>query len=543
MGGWAEKTLREMSLKEKVGQLICCMGGKRRISKLERMAREGKVGSIYTPPLNTPEEVAELTNRFQKISSVPVLFMDFFVKEGTTPIPSQMAMGATRSKKLVYRISQIQAEEARAMGIHSISQPVLDVNTNPDNPIINIRSFGENPDLVSELGRARIKGFQDHGVISCVKHFPGHGDTSLDSHLHMPVVSHAKDRLEKVEFKPFREAIKNGVKAVMTSHIHFPSIEPESLPATLSRRVITGLLREEMGFKGLIFTDGMAMKAVTENFSLEEAAVLSIKAGCDVILARGDYEEETFSALYKAVEKGEIPLNQVEDSARRVLEAKEWLGLHKEKFVDVKKVKEIVGREENLKVSQEISEKAVTLLVKRNIPLHIQPSQRILLIGFEEIVGEEVGAKVGIETGTKGLTERLEEEIKKRHPNLSTISLPLSPEEKERGKAIGLASLAEVVIFSSFIRIRAYREDYFMPYEQVELIKSIRSFPKPLIFLLFGSPYEVRKLPELEGCILTYDLTLPSISACVEVLFGERKARGRLPITISSHYPFGYGLD
>ncbi len=540
---WAEKTLKGMSLKEKVGQLICCMGRKRRMPKLEKMAKEGKVGCIYTPPLDTPEELAELTNKFQEISRIPLIFMDFFVKEGTTPIPSQMAMGATGSRELVYRLSQIQAREARAMGVHSISSPVLDVNTNPDNPIINIRSFGEDPNLVAELGLARIKGFQDSKVISCVKHFPGHGDTSSDSHLEMPVVPHNRERLEKVEFKPFRKAIKSGVKAVMTSHIHFPSMEPEPLPATLSRRIITGLLREEMGFNGVIFTDGMAMKAVSVKFSLEEAAILSIKAGCDVILARGGYEEETFYALYKAVERGEIPLNQVEDSVRRILEAKKWAGLDKERFVDVSKVKGIVGVEEKLKVSKEIAEKAVTILVDKEVPLEIKPSQKILLIGFEEIVEEERGAKAGIETGAKGLTGKLEEEIRKRHPNLLTISLSPSSDEKERKKAMELVSQADMVIFSSFIRVKAYREEASMPYEQVELMKVFRSFSKPLILLLFGSPYEVRKLPEAEGIILTYDLTsYYSISTCVEVLFGERRAKGKLPVTISSNYPFGYGL-
>ncbi|MDW8029810.1 MAG: glycoside hydrolase family 3 N-terminal domain-containing protein, partial [Armatimonadota bacterium] len=357
MGEWAERTLEQLTLQELVGQLVLSGVGDRR-DEILKLAEESKIGSLifYGKDMPDPQSAAQLANEFQRRSKIPLLIAaDFeagtgFILRSGTKLPSNMAIGATDSVELAQKCGEVTAKEARAVGVHCVFAPVVDVNINPDNPIINIRSFGSDPEKVSRLAIAWISGCQSNGCMATAKHFPGHGDTSEDSHRVMPVVPHDMERMWKVELKPFQAAINAGVTSIMTAHIHFPAIDPTlGLPATLSRKILTELLRQQMGFKGLVFTDAMAMHAIKLNFKMEEAVVMAVNAGADVILA--DDALTTYEALWLAVQEGKLSIERVREAAKRVLEAKEWCRLHQQKFVDETKVSEIVGCREHQEVA------------------------------------------------------------------------------------------------------------------------------------------------------------------------------------------------
>ena len=279
--------------------------------------------------------IAALLNRLQRASALPLLFTaDFeggagYIVDGATRLPRAMASGATRDPGLAERAGRLGAGEGRAMGVHVDFYPVVDVNVNPANPVIGIRSFGEDPEFVARMATAYMRGIQAGGMLATAKHFPGHGDTATDTHLDLAVVEHPRSRLDAVELVPFRAAIAAGVDAVMSSHIRLPALDPtEGLPATLSRKVLTGLLRQELGFAGLVFTDSMSMHAISRRFTPERAAAMAVQAGADIVLDPPD-PEAALRGIREAVERGEIPREQIDRSAERILSAKARLGLHR----------------------------------------------------------------------------------------------------------------------------------------------------------------------------------------------------------------------
>ena len=284
-----------------------------------------------------------------------------------TSFPGNMGLGAAGDPALTRKVGEVTARELRACGINMNFAPVVDVNSNPSNPVIGVRSFGESADSVAELGVAMVEGLQNEGVCATIKHFPGHGDTSLDSHIALPTVPHDKARLKTVELKPFQAAIDAGVDVVMTAHVTFPAFEPKpGLPATLSRRVLTGLLREDMGFTGLIVTDAMEMGAIVKNFGLEEAAVMAVNAGADIVLVGWpqDWRDavRVVDALNKAVAEGEIPMSRIDESVQRVLEVKERRRILSAPLVDEKKAKVSVSTEDSRKFALEAARKSICVV-------------------------------------------------------------------------------------------------------------------------------------------------------------------------------------
>jgi beta-N-acetylhexosaminidase len=296
-----------------------------------------------------PLAIAVLLNRLQRASALPLLFTaDFeggagYIVEGATRHPRAMAFGAARDEGLAERAGRLNAGEGRALGVHVDFYPVVDVNNNPANPIINLRSFGEDPALVGRLAVAYMKGIQAGGMLSTAKHFPGHGDTAVDTHVGLAVIEHPRARLDAVELVPFKAAIGAGVDAVMSTHIRLPALDPtEGLPATLSRPVLTGLLRQELGFDGLVFTDSMSMGAIVKGFPVDRAAAMAVAAGADVVLDPPD-AEAAVRGIREAVEKGEISREQVDRSVARILRAKARLGLDRVRTVDVEAVPSGLG--------------------------------------------------------------------------------------------------------------------------------------------------------------------------------------------------------
>ncbi len=324
--------------------------------------------------LGQPIELASILNRLQAVSTLPLLTSSDFEWgvqmriAGATKFPRAMAFGATGDPQLAYEAGKVVGAESRAIGVHLDFAPVADVNNNPRNPVINIRSFGEDPARAGEMVSGFTRGLQDAGMLATLKHFPGHGDTDVDSHLGLPVVAHSRERLEAVELAPFRAGIKAGAAGVMVAHIEMPAIDPEKQPATFSPKVIGTLLRP--GFDGLIVSDSMKMAAITKMASPGDAAVRAVKAGIDVILDSPD-SAAAASAIVAAVKAGGIPRAHIEQSARRILEAKARLGLHRVRTVNLDSVPLTVGGRKHDAVARSISQKSITLIkdVRNHVPL------------------------------------------------------------------------------------------------------------------------------------------------------------------------------
>ncbi|MDQ1910272.1 glycoside hydrolase family 3 N-terminal domain-containing protein [Paenibacillus sp. GD4] len=337
--------LKHMSLEEKVGQLFTLTNrGTELTERTRRLVAERKVGGIFLDmdSLVTPEQVRRLTAGLQctaleEGAGLPLFISADFVagagcklQGGAVHFPKNKAIGAAGDESLAYESGRITAKESLAMGVNFNYSPVVDINNNPDNPVIGTHSFGEERGLVARLGRAVIQGYQEHGLIATAKHFPGHGDTNVDSHLALPVLDFDTARLESFELYPFREAIDAGVEAIMVGHIAVPAWDDSLRPASLSKEITTGWLRERLGFKGLIVTDGLSMKGVTAAYALPEACVLALEAGADILLATGETPEEEdamVEAVVQAVRSGRLPLERIEASVARILKTKERFGL------------------------------------------------------------------------------------------------------------------------------------------------------------------------------------------------------------------------
>ncbi|SVB44439.1 uncharacterized protein METZ01_LOCUS197293, partial [marine metagenome] len=405
---WAMMVLSKMTLEEKVAQLIMpwVLGdfspeGSTDHDRLETMIDSFGIGGVIVS-VGSPSEVAVKLNDLQNHSEYPLLVgADLetgagfrfgggvdgptnIVLGGATMFPSLMAFGATGDPELAYELGRITGLEAKAVGVHVPFAPVLDVNNNPENPIISIRSFGEDPTEVAKMGVSFVRGIQDNGSIATGKHFPGHGDTEIDSHIALPVFEHDNQRLEGIELVPFQAAIDAGMRAIMTAHIAVPGLSNNRLPATLTEEVLTDLLRAELGFEGIVFTDAMDMAAVDRAFPSGEASVRAILAGADVILMPRDVGE-AIGAIADAVRSNRIEEERIERSVSKLLRLKEEMGLHEQRLVDVNKVPSLVGIPSHIEEAQEVADRSMTLI--RNggnlLPLLGTRTARVMSVSYQ----------------------------------------------------------------------------------------------------------------------------------------------------------------
>src|SRR4051812_4603977 len=392
--GWTDSVLRSMTLREKAAQIVWpsvlgdyASGDSPQWRHLTQYIQQDKVGG-FTISVGSPTEVAAKLNALQAMSKVPLLFGadleagagfrargGYFVPNaidlgGASLFPPEMAVGATRDTTLAYEQGRLTALEGRALGIHIAYAPVLDVNNNPDNPVINTRSYGEDPDLAARMGVAFIHGLQDHGMIATGKHFPGHGDTGTNSHLALPIVTASRSRLDTVELVPFLAAVKAGVGAIMSFHGAMPALDSSNVPGTLSPKVLTGLLRGEMGFKGIIISDAMDMRGVLDQFGADEAVKRAISAGIDVLIQPLDVSQ-TIDAVVAGVREGRYTEARLDSSVRRILDTKRRLGLTQRKIVDLNALRFQVGDSSNLQIARTIAEKSITLVKDslREVPI------------------------------------------------------------------------------------------------------------------------------------------------------------------------------
>jgi beta-N-acetylhexosaminidase len=535
---------QSLTLEQQVGQMVIA-----RLQDwplMEKYAKQGIISGM-TPSLTklAPAEVAEFTNRFQKLSPIPLVFGWGGVSySGGTEVRlgQTMRLGATRNAALAREAGRIEAAEARALGFQFAGAPVLDVNLNPDNTIINLRSIGDDVELVTSLGAAIAQGTLDGGAAPIIMHFPGHGATRGDSHIEMPEAARTLAELEAIELKPFAELIHRGLaRVICTNHCYYPALEPQrKIPATLSRNIVTGLLREKLGYQGVIISDSLTMRPIKDNYGIEEAAIETVRAGHDLILQ--DYNSDpriTIDALARAVRQGRIPLAQVEQSVRRVGTLKQELGLFEQRLVDPARIPQVFATKANAELARRIARESVTLLENQLKPMHAgdKPNMVIISNGSTAAVDEDNAVK------HSPANHRLNEQFRQRVPGVQAIvlSTAMKPEEIER--AFAAAQQADVVVFGLFTRVRSYVED------AIRLDKSYRALiertvaaGRKVAWLNFGNPYVLADLPRPAFCLCTFSDAHDSIDAAVAVLFGELQPQGKSPVRISARYPFGSGL-
>jgi beta-N-acetylhexosaminidase len=544
---WVDQTLRSMTLEEKVGQLLVptITGSFRNRESEEFEKARHDIVDLHVGGYHTwggdPAATAVTLNELQQLAKVPLLITadleggPAYILPGATRLPLAMAIGATGDERYARMAGKITAEEARAVGIHVNFYPVADVQNNPRNPIINIRSFGEDPARVGAFARAYIRGAQESGQIATAKHFPGHGDVSSDSHLVMPTIDFTRERLDTTELPPFKAAVDEGVAAVMTAHIYLSQIEPQKdVPATLSRNVVD-ILRNDMGFKGVVFTDAMTMEGVAAAFDDSDATVRAFEAGHDIILHPVNVDN-SFKALVDAVRSGRITTERLDQSVRRVLEAKARLGLEKRPAFDVDHLNEIVGSRKNREVAREIAEAAITLVRDEPKALPLAPSeeQRMLHIN---LVDQRTGRR------DDGVGNTFGNEMLKRFPKGTTIQLDDQSGPGEYQLARKMIANSDAVVVSGFIRVAAYKGSIDLSSQQVALLRDLSTQKKkPFVFALFGSPYVLTQIPELTSYILGYDTSPVTETAAVRAITGEIPFRGKLPISLPGLYPVGYQL-
>jgi beta-N-acetylhexosaminidase len=546
---WTERMLASMTLDEKIGQLIipATVGmflsqDSDAFKQARRDISEFHVGGYHmlgeVNILHEPAGVALFINHLQELSRVPLWITADFEGGvglryiGATRLPRAMAMGATANPDLAYQAGRITAEEARALGVQVNFYPVVDVNNNARNPIINIRSFGGDPVLVARMARAYIRGSQEHGVMATAKHFPGHGDTSTDSHLELPIIDVDRARLNSIELPPFRAAVDEGVGGVMSAHIALPRIETANLPATLSPMMLSGVLRGELKFGGVIFTDAMNMRGIAAHYPDGEAAVRAVKAGADIVLYPTSVEQ-AFVGLKRAVESGEIKESRINESVRRILAAKEKLGLDRERLVDIGKLDKVLGSNENQRTAREIIENAITLVRdKRGVmPLKLTAAQKVLFITM-------VDNAQGWRDGVPG--RAFFDGLVKRHPNSINVyvSEKTSPAELELIR--NLAAFSDTVIVNGFIRVSSFKGSIDMSEGEISLLKHLSTIDKPFAFVLYGSPYLLSFVPELPTYILAYEYYPAAEEAALKAVLGEIEFRGKLPVELPGFYPLGH---
>jgi beta-N-acetylhexosaminidase len=576
---WVEQTLKKLTLDEKIGQLLVTSLNATFTSvdsdaytKLRHLVHDVKVGGILVfgateamPPLmlnpvygaggstarrGDAYAAAALLNRLQRDADIPLLnSADFeggvgYRLAGATRLPRAMAMGASRDTDLAYRAGKVAAEEGRALGVGVNFYPIVDVNNNPRNPIINIRSFGEDVQLVSDMARAYIRGIEDGGMMATAKHFPGHGDTATDTHIGLAVIEHPRAHLDQVELPPFQAAIDAGVGAVMTSHIALPALDSGTVPgasqrlpvpATLSRPILTGLLRDEMKFDGLVYTDSMSMLAISQSVPPDRAAALAVQAGADQVVHSPD-DDAAFRGIKAAVAAGDITEAQIARSVERILTAKARLGLHLNRTADLAAIDTRLATREHQQVAAELNARALTLIKddRNQLPLTVAASANILYLS---VIDYASGWIDGFPSRT------FVPELKKRWPNVTGVELSDRMTADQADLVRSLARRADAIVASVFVRIASYSGRMDLSERQIGLLEGLTTLNKPYVAVMFGNPYTATFLSKLPTMLLAYEEFDGIELAAVRALAGEAAIRGKLPISLPGMFPIGHGLE
>lgn len=549
---WAESTLAGMTLREKVGQLMMPFvlgnfapeGTETHDRIVDVIEQEGVGGVIMS--VGSPSEVAVKLNDLQGHSKYPLLVAadletgagfrfrgavhipTNIALGGATAFPSLMAFGATGDPRYAYELGRITALEARAMGVHIPFAPVLDVNNNPNNPIINIRSFGEDPQAVAELGASFVRGIQDNGAVATGKHFPGHGDTEVDSHLALPVIRVKRERMDAIELVPFRAAIAAGMEGIMTAHIAVPEITGESLPSTLSARVLTDLLRSDLGFEGLIFTDAMDMVAVDRLYPRGEASVRAVLAGADVILMPRDVGQAV-DALVRAVRSGRLTESRIDTSVAKLLALKERFGLPERRTVPLDEIPRVVGVPQHTEMAQEVANRSITLLRNERdlLPLVGTRRARVMSVSFRS-------------RGNVLAGRYFDARLRETYPRLGTSQVDENTNAEAYEDLLNRARRSDLVVVSIYSNFAGRVE---LPDETVEFVNELARRRITHVVISFGGPYLIAKFPDAQAFVVAWSASQVSQQAAAVSLFGGIEIRGRSPTSMQPHFALGDGIQ
>ncbi|MER6330275.1 glycoside hydrolase family 3 protein [Streptomyces sp. NPDC001034] len=555
-----------MSLEEKVGQLfvmrvygasatapdqadIDANLGELGVRTAAELIAKYRVGGIiyFTWAHNTrnPHQIADLSNGIQKASleqprGLPMLIATdqehgavCRVGEPATLFPGAMAIGAGGSAADARTLGRISGAELRALGINQDYSPDADVNVNPANPVIGVRSFGADPVAVAELVAAEVKGYQSARVAATAKHFPGHGDTAVDSHYGFPVITHSRELWEKLDAVPFRSAIAAGIDSVMTAHIQFPALDDSGDPATLSEPILTGILRGELGYDGVVITDSLGMEGVRTKYGDDRVPVLALKAGVDQLLNPPSIDT-AWNAVLKAVQDGELTEARLDESILRILRMKSRLGLFGEPYVDRAGVDRVVGTRSHLATADRIAERTTTLLVNEDatLPLDHRRQPRLLV----------VGADPASPSGTTGPpTGVLAAALTESGFTATALSTGMSPSAATIDQAVAAARDADAVVVGTY--------NVTAGSSQRTLVDRLVATGKPVVALAVRNPYDVAHLPSVRACLASYCWTDVELRAAARVIAGRVRPRGKLPVPVQRAddptrvlYPIGHGL-
>lgn len=537
-----EDLLNQMSVRDKIGQMILVIARGQfqpddsdQTARLETLIKEQKVGGIIFSSGDVYGQAA-LTNKFQSMSKIPLWItqdMEFGAAmriSGTTRFTPAMGIAATGNIQYDYLKGKITALESSAIGVNQIYAPVLDVNNNPRNPVINTRSYSEDPKIVGLFADAFIRGAQEHGVMATGKHFPGHGDTNIDSHLALPSIIHDYNRLDSLELEPFKSAIRSGIGSIMSAHIAFPNLGSDAkTPGTLDPKILTDILRDSLKFEGLIVTDALEMNGIRMHYGPGEAAVKAINAGADMLLTPVDVIT-TIDEAEKAVNDGIIPIEIVDNAVRRILRAKLAYGLFDSRPVDLESLSSVINTKSYRMISDEIARASITLLRNNKdiIPISTNRFPKIAIIA---IADDQSGT-----TGTQ-----FARAIRNYHPDVTFHTYDLRSSDDDIRSMVTSARNADLIILGSFIYVQTSNRIEFN-HAQKRFINRITSLRRPLVLTSFGNPYVVEEVKSADVHLLAWSAFPQQTEAAAHALFGASDISGSLPVTIPGLYQRNDGI-
>jgi beta-N-acetylhexosaminidase len=550
---WVDSTLASLSLRDRVGQMVMVWvlgdytsNGDSSFAEVRRWIAQDHVGGV-SMSLGTPIEVAAKINAMQRLSRVPLLtsadlepglgrleggvFTHYLMDAGSATIfPSNMSIAATGRDEDAHDVARAIGEEARAVGIQIDFAPVVDVNNNPNNPVINTRSFGEDPARVARLAALFVRGLAESGTVPTAKHFPGHGDTDVDSHVGLPIVTATMPRLDSVELVPFRAAIHAGAGLVMTAHLALPAVNGDSTtPATLAPRIITGLLRDSLGFRGIAITDAMTMEGVGKGYTTEQSSVLAVQAGADILLKPTD-PTRAIDAVVAAVERGEISRSRIDSAARHILALKARVGLDRSRYVDLESLRDVVGSPAHRALAADVAQRALTLLRDKDALVPMR-SGRALVIQY----APETELKAGRVFGPALMAALPQSRAVKVTPSVTRAQLD---------SIAALGQGMDRIVVAAYVRRIEGEGRFAVPQHVAMWIDSLARSPAgpKVAVVAFGNPYLIRQFPNVGTYLVTFGVSDDLERAAARSLVGSAPITGHAPISLPGFFRLGDGL-
>lgn len=532
---WVDSVFHKLSKKQKIAQMFFVRAhtdkGKAYEDSIAKVIKKEKIGGLVFFQ-GGPGRQAILTNEYQKKAKVPLLIASDgewglgMRLDSTISYPYQMALGAVQNKELIYKMGLEVAKDFKRIGMHMNLAPDVDVNNNAKNPVINYRSFGENKYNVAEKGAAYLKGMQDGGLLVSIKHFPGHGDTDVDSHYDLPQLKFTKERLDSLEMYPFKELIKQGAAGVMIAHMNIPALDATpNMPSTLSKPIVTGILKEQIGFKGIVISDAMGMKGVVKYFKDGEADVMGVIAGNDILELSED-SKRAVKKVRQAIRDQRLTMERIDESVKKILTAKYWAGLNVRQTINPNNVVPEVNRQESLALVQQLADASMTLLGTRGAILQLTPERRTIIINV----------------GTPDVTT-FQKELAMVYKNSAYFSLDKTANANAIAKAAAEIKPNDQVII-------AVVDSRLRPGNNMVLSADLKGFiaemaKKDATFAFFANPYNLAGLPGLENAkalLVAYQKEDFMQKAAAAVFTNKLVPTGKLPVTVNGFFKYGDGL-